>query len=90
MAFLELVEVTKSYGGKKSAVENVNAAIESGEFFVLVGPSGCGKSTILRLIAGLEPLTSGYVLIDGQVANDWLLMPAGYRWSFKTTRYIRI
>lgn len=71
MAFLELVEVTKSYGGKKRAVENVNVAIESGEFFVLVGPSGCGKSTILRLIAGLEPLTSGYVLIDGQVANDW-------------------
>lgn len=71
MAFLELVEVTKSYGGKKSAVENVNVAIESGEFFVLVGPSGGGKSTILRMIAGLEPLTSGYVLIDGQVANDW-------------------
>jgi len=71
MAFLELVEVTKTYDGKRRAVENVNVAIESGEFFVLVGPSGCGKSTILRLIAGLEPLTSGYVLIDGQVANDW-------------------
>ncbi|OQP04287.1 glycerol-3-phosphate ABC transporter ATP-binding protein [Geobacillus sp. 46C-IIa] len=71
MAFLELVEVTKSYDGKKRVVENVSVAIESGEFFVLVGPSGCGKSTILRLIAGLESLTSGYVLIDGQVANDW-------------------
>ncbi|AGT32331.1 glycerol-3-phosphate ABC transporter ATP-binding protein [Geobacillus genomosp. 3] len=71
MAFLELVEATKSYDGQKNVVENVDVAIESGEFFVLVGPSGCGKSTILRLIAGLESLTSGYVVIDGQVANDW-------------------
>ncbi|NNV06864.1 ABC transporter ATP-binding protein [Geobacillus sp. C56-T2] len=71
MAFLELIDVTKSYDGKKQVVENVSVAIESGEFFVLVGPSGCGKSTLLRLIAGLESLTSGYILIDGQVANDW-------------------
>uniref|UniRef100_UPI0035B56520 ATP-binding cassette domain-containing protein n=1 Tax=Parageobacillus toebii TaxID=153151 RepID=UPI0035B56520 len=59
MTNVEFVRVCKSYDGKKYVIHDLNASIESGEFFVLVGPSGCGKSTILRMVAGLESITSG-------------------------------
>ncbi|MEX1142425.1 MAG: ABC transporter ATP-binding protein [Thermoleophilaceae bacterium] len=61
---VELRGVGKSYG-ETVAVADVDLRIEDGEFLVLVGPSGCGKSTLLRLIAGLEPATTGSVLLDG-------------------------
>ncbi len=64
MATIALDDVTKHWGSH-TAVNKLNLSIESGEFVVLVGPSGCGKSTTLRMIAGLEPLSSGEIRIDG-------------------------
>ena len=68
MATVQLRNIKKSYGNEE-VVHGVDLDIKDGEFIVIVGPSGCGKSTILRMIAGLETVTSGEVLIDGQVVN---------------------
>ncbi|MDY2843257.1 MAG: sn-glycerol-3-phosphate ABC transporter ATP-binding protein UgpC [Treponema sp.] len=70
MAKVELKGVTKVYDGNVLAVEKSNVTIEDREFCVFVGPSGCGKSTTLRMIAGLEDITEGELLIDGEVMND--------------------
>jgi multiple sugar transport system ATP-binding protein len=69
MATLELRSATKSYSGTP-VVHDVDLAVDDQEFVVLVGPSGCGKSTILRMIAGLEEITSGDILIGGQRMNE--------------------
>jgi sn-glycerol 3-phosphate transport system ATP-binding protein len=69
VAKVELVHVCKSYNGKEDVIQDLSVSIEPGEFFVLVGPSGCGKSTILRMIAGLEAITSGDLLIGGIKVN---------------------
>ena len=53
-----------------TAVKNINLEIKDGEFMVLVGPSGCGKSTTLRMVAGLEKISSGTIAIGGKVVND--------------------
>ncbi|SMF02053.1 ABC transporter ATP-binding protein [Pseudobacteriovorax antillogorgiicola] len=66
---LELKQVTKSFG-TINVVPPIDLSIKQGEFIVLLGPSGCGKSTILRMIAGLEDVTSGSISIDGRVVND--------------------
>ena len=73
MASISLKNIVKRYGSGKSAVpviHGVNAEIQDGEFIVLVGPSGCGKSTLLRMIAGLEEITGGELMIGDQVVND--------------------
>ncbi|MDR0383452.1 MAG: sn-glycerol-3-phosphate ABC transporter ATP-binding protein UgpC [Spirochaetaceae bacterium] len=70
MAKVELKGVGKVYDGAVRAVDNANIVIEDKEFAVFVGPSGCGKSTTLRMIAGLEEITEGEVLIDGELVND--------------------
>ena len=64
MADIRLENVTKSYNKKNTVIENLNLTIEDGSFTVLVGPSGCGKSTTLRMIAGLEDITSGRLKIE--------------------------
>ena len=69
MATLDLRKVTKSYGATP-VIHGVDLAVDDREFVVLVGPSGCGKSTILRMIAGLEDITSGDLLIGGQRMNE--------------------
>ncbi|ACK42175.1 MULTISPECIES: ABC transporter ATP-binding protein [Dictyoglomus] len=69
MAEVKLENVTKRFGDV-IAVNNVNLEIKDKEFIVLVGPSGCGKTTTLRMIAGLEEVTSGNIYIDGKVVND--------------------
>ncbi|HYM81199.1 MAG TPA: sn-glycerol-3-phosphate ABC transporter ATP-binding protein UgpC [Candidatus Limnocylindria bacterium] len=69
MPGLELVSVSKTYGGAHRAVDRVSLAVEPGEFLVLVGPSGCGKSSLLRMIAGLEEISEGEIRIDGRVVN---------------------
>ena len=70
MATVELKSVRKVYEGGVLAVDNVNIMINDKEFVVLVGPSGCGKSTTLRMVAGLEEITSGELYIAGKMMND--------------------
>jgi len=73
MATLELNSITKTFqdGDEEIvAVDDVSMSIDDGEFLVVVGPSGCGKSTTLRMIAGLETITSGTLSIDDRVVND--------------------
>ena len=70
MSDVILKKLVKSYDGKKNIIDDINLEIRDKEFLVLVGSSGCGKSTILRLISGLEDITSGQILIDGQVVNN--------------------
>jgi multiple sugar transport system ATP-binding protein len=70
MAKVILENVCKIYPGGFKAVDNANLVIEDREFVVLVGPSGCGKSTTLRMVAGLEEISSGTITIDGRVVND--------------------
>ncbi|ADV97640.1 ATP-binding component of an ABC superfamily oligogalactan transporter [Yersinia pestis biovar Medievalis str. Harbin 35] len=69
MSSIRLRNVTKRFG-KTETLHNINLDIEDGEFAVFVGPSGCGKSTLLRMIAGLEEISDGEVLIDDEVIND--------------------
>ena len=70
MAEVILKNICKIYDGGVKAVDNVNIDIKDREFVVLVGPSGCGKSTTLRMVAGLEDISSGELLIDGKLVND--------------------
>src|SRR6195952_2169935 len=70
MANIELRDVTKRYPDGFEAVKHMSLDIEDGEFMILVGPSGCGKSTALRMIAGLEDITEGEMVIGEQVVND--------------------
>jgi multiple sugar transport system ATP-binding protein len=70
MATVELEKATKIFPGGVVGVKDVDLKIADGEFLVLVGPSGCGKSTTLRLIAGLETITSGTVSIGDRVVNN--------------------
>ena len=69
MATLEIRDVRKSFG-KAAVVHGVSICVEKGEFVVIVGPSGCGKSTLLRMVAGLEEVTGGEIVIGGRVVND--------------------
>lgn len=70
MATLELNHVYKVYPNGMKAVNDFSMKVKDKEFIVFVGPSGCGKSTTLRMIAGLEEITSGDIRIDGQIVND--------------------
>ncbi len=70
MASLNLINLNKIYPNGVHAVKDVSIEIEDKEFVVLVGPSGCGKSTVLRMIAGLEEISSGELYIDDVMVND--------------------
>ena len=70
MARVALETVSKLYPGNVKAVDKLTLEVRDGEFVVLVGPSGCGKSTTLRMIAGLEEVTSGTVTIGQRMVND--------------------
>lgn len=70
MSSIELRHVRKTYENKVTVIEDMNLTIDDGSFTVLVGPSGCGKTTTLRMIAGLEDISSGELLIDGVRMND--------------------
>ena len=69
MAEISFRDVTKVYGDGTEAVTSLSLDIADGEFVVLVGPSGCGKSTLLRMLAGLEAITAGEIVVDGAVVN---------------------
>src|SRR5881398_2406837 len=70
MAEIELRDVTKRYDDGFEAVKHMSLEINDGEFMILVGPSGCGKSTALRMIAGLEDISDGELLIGGERVNE--------------------
>ncbi len=70
MATLALEQVTKVFENGVVAVKSVDLSVDDGEFVVLVGPSGCGKTTVLRMVAGLEDVTSGTIRLNGEPAND--------------------
>jgi multiple sugar transport system ATP-binding protein len=70
VAEIVLDHIVKRYPDGALAVDDFNLTIADGEFIILVGPSGCGKSTTLNMVAGLEDITQGQLIIDGQVAND--------------------
>lgn len=70
MARVELKNIRKTYNGDVTVIKDANVVVEHKEFAVLVGPSGCGKSTMLRMIAGLEDISGGELLIDGIKVND--------------------
>jgi multiple sugar transport system ATP-binding protein len=70
VASIVLEDINKVYPDGYQAITDLNLAIEDGEFVILVGPSGCGKSTALRMVAGLEDITSGKLSIGDRVVND--------------------
>jgi multiple sugar transport system ATP-binding protein len=76
MAAVVLDRVSKVYAGGVLAVDDLRLEVAEGELLVLLGPSGCGKTTILRIIAGLEAMTSGRLWLDGALAND---LPTRFR-----------
>jgi multiple sugar transport system ATP-binding protein len=85
---VKIQNLVKTYPGAHghpdvTAVKGINLEIRDGEFMVLVGPSGCGKSTTLRMIAGLEPITSGTVEIGGQIVNDFAPKDRGIAMVFQ-------
>ena len=70
MANVKLININKVYEGNVHAVHDFNIDIQDHEFIIFVGPSGCGKSTTLRMIAGLEEISSGDLFIDGKCVNN--------------------
>src|SRR5467141_19828 len=70
MASVTYEHVTKKFSAETTAVDDLSLAVKDTEFMVLVGPSGCGKSTALRMLAGLEDVTSGQIRIGDRVVND--------------------
>ncbi len=75
MAYLEIKDISKSFGGKK-VLDQVSFSLEKGDFFSLLGESGCGKTTLLRIIAGLENADSGHIILEG---TDITYTPPQYR-----------
>ena len=90
MASLSLKNVTKKYPNGFVAVKDFNLEIADKEFIIFVGPSGCGKSTTLRMIAGLEDISSGELYIDGKLVNDVEPKTEILQWYSRTTLCIHI
>src|SRR6476469_7603907 len=85
MARVIFDQVTKRYAGGAPAVNDLSMEIEDREFLVLVGPSGCGKSTAMRMVAGLEEITEGRIIIGDRVVND--LPPKGREFAMVFQSY---
>ena len=90
MANLELKHINKIYPNNVQAVFDFNISIQDKEFIVFVGPSGCGKSTTLRMIAGLEEITSGELYIDGHFLTTTYQKIVILLWFSKVMPFIRI
>ena len=84
---IEFRNVRKHFGGT-CVVDDLSLEIRNGEFVVLLGPSGCGKTTTLRMLAGLETVTSGDIYIGGERVTMFQLNIATWRWCFRVTRCI--
>ncbi len=84
MAKVEIENVHKNYGAKEDAVKGATFTCEDGELVVLLGPSGCGKTTTLRMITGLETITSGTIKVGGKVVNDLTPQQRNVAMAFET------
>lgn len=84
MAEVVLENVHKNYGTPEDAVKGVSFTCHEGEFMVLLGPSGCGKTTTLRMITGLEEITSGKIMIAGKVVNNLSPQQRNVAMAFET------
>ena len=82
--FVAAEHLNKIYSNRVQAVSDLSIDIKKGEFIVLVGPSGCGKSTTLRMLAGLEDITSGDLYIDGEYANNLAPIDRGVAMVFQS------
>ena len=89
MAAIEFQDVSKVYPDGTRAVDSLDLEIDEGEFMVFVGPSGCGKTTALRMVAGLEEISEGAILIGGESSTRSRRRTATSRWSSRTTRSTR-
>ena len=89
MATVEIKGLVKTFG-KTEVLHGIDLAVEDGEFVVFVGPSGCGKSTTLRLLAGLDEVTSGEILIGGNVVNNLEPKERNIAMVFQTMQFIHI
>jgi multiple sugar transport system ATP-binding protein len=88
MSYLELTQIEKYYDSFH-ALKNIDLQVEKEEFVVFVGPSGCGKSTLLRTICGLESVSSGKIMLDGQDITFIHPRSETWRWSSKITPCFR-
>ena len=79
MASLSIRDVYKTYANGVPVLKGVNIDIEDGQFLILVGGSGCGKSTLLNMIAGLETVTKGDIMIDGKTVNNLVNTSTGVK-----------
>ncbi|MFP4905736.1 ATP-binding cassette domain-containing protein, partial [Paraburkholderia sp. BR14261] len=84
MGELVLRNVVKTYGEGPQIIQGIDLRIPDGQFTVFVGPSGCGKSTMLRMIAGLEEVSGGDILIDGLRVNDLQPVDRGVSMVFQS------
>ena len=84
MAKVELEKVHKNYGAREDAVKGATFTCNDGEFMVLLGPSGCGKTTTLRMITGLESITSGTIKLGGKVVNNLSPQQRNVAMAFET------
>jgi len=89
MSKIEFRNVGKRYTPQTLTINNANLTIEDGEFCVFVGPSGCGKSTLLRMVAGLEDISEGDLLIGGERVNDLPRRAVAWPWCSRATRCTR-
>ena len=90
MAGLSLQHIWKKYPNGYEAVKDFNLEIADKEFIIFVGPSGCGKSTTLRMIAGLEDISSGTLKIGDRILNDVESKTGTSQWCSRITRYTLI
>ena len=89
MAGITFQDITKRYPDGFEAVKDLSLDVPDGQLMILVGPSGCGKSTTLRMVAGLEDISAGELLIDGVSSSTTRQKIATSRWCFRTMRCIR-
>jgi len=89
MASVTYDHVVKRYTADVTVVKDFNVEIKDKEFMVLVGPSGCGKSTALRMLAGLEQISEGKILIGERVVNNVAAKDRDIAWCSSHTRCIR-
>ena len=83
MAYIEFRGICKSYDGVNQVLKNIDLDVEKGELVTLLGPSGCGKSTLLRSLAGLEQISSGKIILDGEDITNLPVQKRGISMLFQ-------